>query len=134
MTKRTVVFGIPMYVVRRQVLPLVIVCCALVVFYVVVLELSIDRLTDFIIANRNSGIWLVMLFAFVSFLPVAYSLWIKIQMSRYTKRMKRLKGRACFVCNYEIAEGLDRCSECGAVWSLDDLNRGWRKRVEGTKG
>ncbi|MEQ9205913.1 MAG: hypothetical protein RLN78_00950 [Phycisphaerales bacterium] len=50
-------------------------------------------------------------------------------MNRYAKRMKRLKGRACFVCNYEIAEGLDRCSECGAVWSLDDLNRYWRRNV-----
>lgn len=129
MTKRTAVCGVPMYVVRRQLLPLVVFNSVFVVALVVVSELVMDRVTDFLIAHRDSGFWMLIVLVLVGFVPLVSSVWLMVQAKRYTKRMKRLKGRACFVCNYEIAEGLDRCSECGAVWSLDDLNRYWRRNV-----
>jgi hypothetical protein len=128
MKQRTVVCGVPVYVVRRQVLPLIVFHGVLVVFFLFLPDGALDVVTDVTIANRMYGL---LLLVGVSLLPMISIVWVWIRMSRYMKRMKRLKGRACFVCNYEIAEGLDRCSECGAGWSLDDLNRYWRRNVGG---
>lgn len=36
----------------------------------------------------------------------------------------------CFVCDYEIADELETCSECGAGWSVDDLNSRWREMTQ----
>lgn len=89
-------------------------------------DAALKFIADVTIQNKTYGQLLLM---GMSMLPLVGVGWIYVRMSRYTKRMKRLKGRACFVCNYEIAEGLDRCSECGAAWSMDDLSRQWRRNV-----
>jgi len=128
MKKRTVLFGVPVYVLRHQVLPLIVINGVLALFFVLMPGVVLDYITDKTIENRLHG---MLFLVSIAFLPLISSAWVFVRMSRYMKRMKRLKGRACFVCNYEIAEGLDRCSECGAVWSLDDLNASWRKNVGG---
>tara|TARA_R110002073_G_scaffold37866_5_gene109358 strand:- start:5582 stop:5971 length:390 start_codon:yes stop_codon:yes gene_type:complete len=128
MKKRTAVCGVPVYVVRRQMLPLIVINGVLALFFVLMPGVVLDFITDKTIENRMHG---MLFLVSIAFLPLISSAWVFVRMSRYMKRMKRLKGRACFVCNYEIAEGLDRCSECGAGWSLDDLNRYWRRNVGG---
>jgi len=128
MKQRTAVCGVPVYVVRRQMLPLIVINGVLALFFVLMPGVVLDFITDKTIENRLHG---MLFLVSIALLPLISSAWVFVRMSRYMKRMKRLKGRACFVCNYEIAEGLDRCSECGAVWSLDDLNRYWRRNVGG---
>jgi len=128
MKQRTAVCGVPVYVVRRQMLPLIVINGVLALFFVLMPGVVLDFITDKTIENRLHG---MLFLVSIAFLPLISSAWVFVRMSRYMKRMKRLKGRACFVCNYEIAEGLDRCSECGAGWSLDDLNRYWRRNVGG---
>ena len=128
MKQRTAVCGVPVYVVRRQMLPLIVINGVLALFFVLMPGVVLDFITDKTIENRLHG---MLFLVSIAFLPLISSAWVFVRMSRYMKRMKRLKGRACFVCNYEIAEGLERCSECGAVWSLDDLNRYWRRYVGG---
>ena len=128
MTKRTAVCGVPMYVVRQHVRLLIVINGVIVLCFWFMPDAVLDVIADVTIENSTYG---VLLLTGMSMLPLVGVAWIYVRMSRYMKRMKRLKGRACFVCNYEIAEGLERCSECGAVWSLDDLNRYWRRNVGG---
>ncbi len=128
MKKRTAVCGVPMYVVRQHVRLLIVINGVIVLCFWFIPDAVLDVIADVTIENSTYGL---LLLTGLSMLPLVGVAWIYMRMSRYTKRMKRLKGRACFVCNYEIAEGLDRCSECGAVWSLDDLNRYWRRNVGG---
>ena len=128
MTKRTAVCGVPMCVVRQDVRMLIVINGVIVLCFWFMPDAVLDVIADVTIENSTYG---VLLLTGMSMLPLVGVAWIYVRMSRYMKRMKRLKGRACFVCNYEIAEGLERCSECGAVWSLDDLNRYWRRNVGG---
>ncbi len=128
MTKRTAVCGVPMYVVRKVLVPLFVWNTAWVVLNLGVWELYSVNLTNVLIYRPTIGLAMMAVFALV---PIASVFRYMILANSYIHRMKRLKGRACFVCNYELAEGLDRCSECGAVWSLDDLNRSWRRNVGG---
>ena len=128
MTKRTAVCGVPMYVVRQHVRLLIVINGVIVLCFWFMPDAVLDVIADVTIENSTYGL---LLLTGMSMLPLVGVAWIYVRMSRYMKRMKRLKGRACFVCNYEIAEGLERCSECGAVWSLDDLNRYWRRNVGG---
>ena len=128
MTKRTAVCGIPMYVVRKVLVPFLLINALVIVLFVAISWKYTDYFVDRIIYDPSAGL---ILFAFPAVIPVVACVVFAIRINKYMKRMKRLKGRACFVCNYEIAEGLDRCSECGAVWSMDDLNRYWRRNVGG---
>lgn len=128
MKKRTAVFGIPKYVVRKVLVPLFVWNTAWVVLNLGVWEFYSVNLTNVLIYRQTIGLAMM---AAIALVPIASIFRYMILANSYTHRMKRLKGRACFVCNYEIAEGLDRCSECGAVWSLDDLNRYWRRNVGG---
>ena len=128
MTKRTAGCGVPMYVVRQHVRLLIVINGVIVLCFWFMPDAVLDVIADVTIENSTYGL---LLLTGMSMLPLVGVAWIYVRMSRYMKRMKRLKGRACFVCNYEIAEGLERCSECGAVWSLDDLNRYWRRNVGG---
>jgi hypothetical protein len=128
MTKRTAVCGIPMYVVRKVLVPLIVVNGVVVLFFIAVSWKDSDYFTDLIIEEPQFALILLLVPALI---PLIACVVFAVRTSKYVKRMKGLKGRACFVCNYEIAEGLDQCSECGAVWSLEDLNRYWRRNVGG---
>jgi len=75
---------------------------------------------------------LYTLFMTVPFLMFfLFAFWSTIKQMMFKRRFKKLHGRVCFVCGYEIGEGLEQCSECGALWSLDGLNRLWRKAAAG---
>ncbi len=129
MTKRTAVCGVPMYVVRKIFIPMLAMNIVWVTLNSVLWEFIAGYLVD--ITAKKPIYFLILLFVTIGLVPTASLIWFMYRADRYTRRMKRLKGRGCFVCNYEIAEGLERCSECGAVWSLSDLNRKWRRNVGG---
>ncbi len=128
MKKRTVWFGVPVYVVRMF-MPFAVVSGLVVAWYLLSALLTG---TDW---NPLKGMGNGWLSIGLDMLPGAVPLvWLWVLASRvgaYEKRVKSTRGRVCFVCSYEIGEGLERCSECGARWSLEDLNAGWRKMAEG---
>ena len=126
MSRRPAIFGIPVYVLRKGLLPLLVVN-GLLVLAVQALPWSVsDALIDLFASSPMLGLAIMTAIGLV---PAISCVWFAVRMNRYTKRMKRLNGRACFVCNYEIADGLDACSECGTPWSLSDLNRYWQRNV-----
>tara|TARA_R110002096_G_scaffold173781_2_gene347871 strand:+ start:13609 stop:14007 length:399 start_codon:yes stop_codon:yes gene_type:complete len=132
MKKRTVWFGVPMIVVRMIIRTLLLPLSVMLVYYfvfVVLMQLDIIPL-DWLFNPAG-----VMVLIGGPGLLVSVCIWIYgIRVSRFMKRLQMADGRMCFGCGYEIGDGLERCSECGGEWSLDDLNRGWRKRVLGEKG
>lgn len=121
--KRKVWFGIPVYVVRRLGMPLVLVAGLALLYFLVVIGNDSEYFVDLLIHDR----WIALLIiGFPGLVPFVSVLIFYKRQNRYMKRFKRLGGRVCFVCDYEIAEGLDSCSECGARWCVGDLNCRWR--------
>lgn len=124
MKKRTVWFGNPMYFVRKQVVPFIVVQLVMVTYFAGMWLHDPQNFTDFMTDSPQSALILVVIPALIPFLS---TLLFYTRQSRYLKRFKKLGGRVCFVCDYEIGEGLERCSECGAEWALEGLGKKWKK-------
>jgi len=130
MKKRTVWFGVPVYVVRWMVVPLVVLNSVWIVLNIIFWKFYIGNPLELLAYRPALGLGCIFL---VLMVPIGSILWFVFQPNEYMERMKRLCGHVCFVCNSEIEEGLDRCSKCGAEWSLDDLNIRWWNRVMNLK-
>ena len=127
MDKRTVWYGIPMYLLHVVVRGVLLFSIGIVVFPWGFIRL-IDSGAFSVDAVHSEKIALVVGAIGLIFLILALKSMSGLQT--FVKSFQKLHGRVCFRCGYEIADGLDVCSECGARWRLDDLNRGWRKTAE----
>ena len=129
MKKRTVWFGTPVIVVRG-----VVVTIGLFTIVIgggwklVLLAFEHKWIPMEMLIDRPWLLWMLML-APIGMTALSWVLATRVSVP--ITRFQKLRGRMCFVCGYEIADGLDCCSECGARWSLDDLSKGWRKMAEG---
>jgi hypothetical protein len=124
MKKRTVWFGNPIIVLRGA----VVSGLFFAVFFVGAWELfvyllGVDLVKDFLVDRM----WLVVVMPIVYvFGGMGLGMFVASRVGDPMVRLRELKGRMCLGCGYEIGEELNECSECGARWSLDDLNRFWR--------
>jgi len=129
--KRTVWFGVPVIIVRGVVLSSVLFAVVFVggwelLMYAIESKwVPIEMFTD-----RPWMMWMLVLSPFAAVLG---SWALASRLVEPMARFQKLKGRMCFVCGYEIGEGFEECSECGAPWSFDDLNRAYRWMAEGKK-
>lgn len=119
--KRTVWFGIPVFMWNQMKGLMYLMLC----MYAVILAADILALTNDWFFD-NLGVTLVII-GLLFVLYLAYCWTISIRLRWFRDEFKRLGGRVCFRCGYEMGEGLERCSECGTAWSLEGLNRRWRK-------
>lgn len=129
--KRTVWFGNPMIMVRTQLVPFIVLQTVLVIYFAGMWLNDPENFVDFMTDSLQSAMILVVIPALISF--VSALLFCK-RLSKYTKRFRDLDGRVCFVCDYEIADGLNTCSECGAVWLLEGLGKGYLKMIGDSGG
>ncbi|MBO6513763.1 MAG: hypothetical protein JJ974_07350 [Phycisphaerales bacterium] len=127
MKKWTVRFGMPVYV-WRALAPYLVVSGL-----VVVSKLGFLVLVYFDIIPVE---WLVDpvflfggMFVFLSVVIGSMMVYVR-RVGAFQKRLASTRGRVCLRCGYELGEGLGLCSECGARWCVEGLNRGWLTRVE----
>jgi len=127
MNTRTVWFGAPVFVMRplRNSIGLTVLYLGLMLVYVGLVQMDVIPLNWLL-----NPVHFALAVVFPAGVLMAFMLRFAIRIDPFKKQFYASGGRVCFVCGYEIGEGLEQCSECGAGWSLDDLSKGWRKLAE----
>ena len=121
---KTTLFEAPIFVVRKITMPFLFVLIA--VFFYFIASLMKEK-NDITLIWFDSAMSFILLLLFPIAALISSTILFSIRIKRYKTRFKRLNGRVCFVCNYEIDKTLDQCSECGNDWSLKGLNAEWMK-------
>lgn len=130
--KRTALFGLPFYKVRCFRALLIYSILSILYFNSLEYLVSAEMVSaDFIFDHWVTVLLVVMVPSWVMIILAWKSL---NRLVAFALRFQELHGRICLRCGYELAEGLDVCSECGAAWSLKGLLKGYRKMADGEKG
>lgn len=127
MKNRTIQFGMPVYVWRKKFRPMLLVIGLVIIYFVAMFLNDSEYFMDLLIHDPLISLLLIVFPAVVVMIAlIAFA----VRTNRYMKRFSMRSGRVCFVCDYDISNRLELCSECGAEWSLDGLGKGWRKLAE----
>ncbi len=132
MKRRTVILGQPACVAWASALAgvvFVVVLCG-VLFGIAMMALD-GVMQNIHQSDENNGFfrwyWVSVAVLFVAWW------WLSGSSRRFYRRFKKLNGRLCLACKREIEEGEDKCSACGARWSLDGLGKRWMKATKGSR-
>lgn len=127
MAKKAVRFGTPQYVVRTVFMPYLFLT-GVVAAYFIGSILKEDEIVSTVWLDSLQSFLVLLVFPIV--VCIGSTLALLLRFVRYRARFKQLKGRVCFMCNYELGKGIKQCPECGADWSTKHLSDRWRMHIE----